>query len=214
MNADIIKVDRTTGRRPDLDRTSGQPKAGCVVMDMCTLVHIPSARMGEIFISKVDRTTGPCVKVVRSTLAVLAKYYSTTFTWRQNMRMEQRDGGVSSQFLEKTIGGVHHSFLADPATWVDDDRVTCDQCQHMAQHLHKINMPSADFDKIRRENHIANQWMFDIVKIKNGWARVEYMGWQCNGGQRSYIPIDIKHRCDNYKPKQNAVAVNVKEWWE
>lgn len=130
------------------------------------------------------------------------------------MRMEQRDGGVSSQFLEKTTWGGVASFWTDPATWVDDERITCNQCQHMVQSLHKINMPSADFDKIRRENHIANQWMFDIVKIKNGWARVEYMGWQCNGGQRSYIPIDIKHRCDNYKPKQNAFEVNVKEWWE
>lgn len=132
----------------------------------------------------------------------------------KNMSMEQRGGGVSSHFLEKTTGGVHHSFLADPATWVDDERITCNQCQHMEQSLHKINMPSAEFDKIRRENHIANQWMFDIVKIKNGWARVEYMGWQCNGGQRSYIPIDIKHRCDTFKSKQNAVEVNVKEWWE
>lgn len=128
--------------------------------------------------------------------------------------LEQRDGGVSSNCLEKTTGGVHHSFLADPATWVDDERITCNMCQHMAQHLHKVNMPSDQFDKIRRENHIANQWMFDIVKIKNGWARVEYMGWQCNGGQRSYLPTDIKHRCDTYKSKQAAVQVNVKEWWE
>lgn len=125
-----------------------------------------------------------------------------------------RDGGVSSHCLEKTTGGVHHSFLADPATWVDDERITCNQCQHMAQHLHKVNMPSPEFDKIRRENHIANQWMFDIVKIKNGWARVEYMGWQCNGGQRSYIPIDIKHRCDSYKPKEAVKEFNIKEWWE
>lgn len=125
-----------------------------------------------------------------------------------------RDGGVSSNCLEKTKGGVHHSFLADPATWIDDERISCNQCQHMVQQREQVNIQADHFDKIRRENHIANQWMFDIVKIKKGWARVEYMGWQCNGGQRSYIPIDIKHRCDNYKPKQNAVAVNVKEWWE
>lgn len=127
----------------------------------------------------------------------------------QDVVKKQGGGGVP-QLLEKNNGGV----VNDPANWVDDDRITCNMCQHMAQHLHTVNMPSDHFDKIRRENHIANQWMFDIVKIRNGWARVEYMGWQCNGGQRSYIPIDIKHRCENYKPKQAAQAFNVKEWWE
>jgi hypothetical protein len=128
--------------------------------------------------------------------------------------IDGRGWGVSSRSVEKTEGGVHHSFLADPDTWVDDDRITCNMCQHMVNQRQQVNMPADHFDKIRRENHIANQWIFDIVKIKNGWARAEYMGWQCNGGQRSYIPIDIKHRCDNYKPKQAAVAFNVKEWWE
>lgn len=104
--------------------------------------------------------------------------------------------------------------IADPATWIDDDRITCNMCQHMARHLHNVNMPADHFDKIRRENHIAHRWMFDIIKINNGWARAKYMGWQCNGGQRSYTPIDIKHRCDTYKPKQSAVEVNVKQWWE
>jgi hypothetical protein len=124
--------------------------------------------------------------------------------------VEKQGGGGVPQLLEKNKGGV----VNDSANWVDDERITCNMCQHMAQHLHTVNMPSDHFDKIRRENHIANRWMFDLVKIKNGWARVEYMGWQCNGGQRSYIPIDIKHRCDNYKPKQAAHAFNVKEWWE
>jgi hypothetical protein len=124
--------------------------------------------------------------------------------------VEKQGGGGVLHLLEKNKGGV----VNDPDTWVDDDRINCNMCQHMAQHLHTVNMPSDHFDKIRRENHIANQWMFDIVKIRNKWARVEYMGWQCNGGQRSYIPIDIKHRCDNYKPKQAAQAFNVKEWWE
>lgn len=128
--------------------------------------------------------------------------------------LEQRDGSKSSRSLEKAKVHGLASFLADPATWIDDDRITCNMCQHMAQHLHKVNMPSDHFDKIRRENNIANQWMFDVVKINNGWARAEYMGWQCNGGQRSYIPIDIKHRCDNYKPKETVKEFNIKEWWE
>jgi hypothetical protein len=128
--------------------------------------------------------------------------------------LEQRIGGSASMGMKKTTAGNAASFLADPDTWVDDERITCNMCQHMAKHLHKVNMPADHFDKIRRENHIANQWMFDIVKINNGWARAEYMGWQCNGGQRSYIPIEIKHRCDNYKPKQTSQAFNVKEWWE
>ena len=132
----------------------------------------------------------------------------------QAAAIDGMDGGVSPDCLEKTTGGGVASFFADPATWIDDERITCNQCQHMVQQRQQVTIPADHFDKIRRENHIANQWMFDIVKIKNGWARAEYMGWQCNGGQRSYIPIDIKHRCDNYKPKQNAVEVNVKEWWE
>jgi hypothetical protein len=122
------------------------------------------------------------------------------------------NGCVKDHTMEKAKAHGLVDELADG--WVDDDRITCNMCQHMAQHLHKVNMPADHFDKIRRENHIANRWMFDIVKIQNNWARVEYMGWQCNGGQRSYIPIDIKHRCDSYKPKEAARAFNVKEWWE
>lgn len=132
----------------------------------------------------------------------------------KNMKMEQREREVSSNCLEKTTRGVHQDFLQDPGTWVDDERITCNMCQHMVKHLHKVNMQADHFDKIRRENHIAHRWMFDIIKINNGWARAEYMGWQCNGGQRSYTPIDIKHRCDTYKPKQSAVEANVSEWWE
>jgi hypothetical protein len=129
------------------------------------------------------------------------------------MQAKANDNGcVKDHTLEKAKAPALVDELADG--WVDDDRITCNMCQHMAQHLQKVNMSADHFDKIRRENHIANRWMFDIVKIQNNWARVEYMGWQCNGGQRSYIPIDIKHRCDSYKPKQNAKAFNVNEWWE
>ena len=129
------------------------------------------------------------------------------------MQAKANDNGcVKDHTMEKEKFHGLVDELADG--WVDDDRITCNMCQHMAQHLHKVNMPADHFDKIRRENHIANRWMFDLVKIQNNWARVEYMGWQCNGGQRSYIPIDIKHRCDSYKPKEAARAFNVKEWWE
>lgn len=220
--SDQSKVDRTTGRRPDLDRTSGQPCARSVVTNMRTLVRISSTRMGEIFISKVDRTTGPCVKAVRSTLTVFAKYYSIHFGLGQNMsEMEQKGwGGSAPQPGKKQGGGGVNSYpqagswIDDDSTWIDDDRITCNQCQHMAQAVQTINMQAQDFDRIRRANHPANQWMFDSVKIRNGWARVEYIGWQCNGCQPSYIPVDVKHRCHCYKPKQNAVEVNVKEWWE
>ena len=124
-----------------------------------------------------------------------------------------RMGGSAQQPGKKQGGGGVDSY-PQAGSWIDDDRITCNQCQHMAQAVQTINMQAQDFDRIRRANHPANQWMFDSVKIKNGWARVEYIGWQCNGGQPSYIPVDVKHRCHCYKPKQNAVEVNVKEWWE
>ena len=127
----------------------------------------------------------------------------------QNVVKKQGGGGVP-QLLEKNKGGV----VNDVAGWVDDDRITCSSCKHMVQAMQVVNMPADEFERIRRQNHPANQWMFDIVKIRNKWARVEYMGWQCNGGPRSYTPTDIKHRCDFYKPKATAVEVNVKEWWE
>lgn len=131
-----------------------------------------------------------------------------------------RMGGSANKPGKKQGGGGVDSYpqarssIDDDRQWIDDDRITCNQCQHMAQAVQTINMQAQDFDRIRRANHPANQWMFDSVKIKNGWARVEYIGWQCNGGQPSYIPVDVKHRCHFYKSKQNAVEVNVKEWWE
>ena len=126
------------------------------------------------------------------------------------MILEQMDGGDVLQHLQKNMGGVG----LDLAGWIEDERITCSSCQHLVQAMHTINIPADQFDKVRRENHPANQWMFDIVKIKNGWARVEYIGWECDGGQPSYIPIDVKHRCHCYKAKANAQAFNVKEWWE
>ena len=125
--------------------------------------------------------------------------------------MDQKQGwGYVLQQLEKKPGGE----VFDMDGWIEDERVTCSSCQHMVQAVQTINMPADQFDKVRRQNHPANQWMFDIVKIKNGWARVEYIGWKCNGGEPSYIPVDVMHRCHCYKPKVNAQAFNVKEWWE
>lgn len=127
---------------------------------------------------------------------------------------KQGGGGVNSYPQGWSFIDDDSTWIDDDRQWIDDDRITCNQCQHMAQAVQMINMPAQDFDRIRRENHPANQWMFDSVKIRNGWARIEYIGWQCNGGQPSYIPVDVKHRCHFFKMKGGMVEFNVKEWWE
>lgn len=159
-------------------------------MDMHTFVCIPSSRMGEKIRSKVDRTTGqnPLGRPV-DFLAVLGKYYSITFMY-----------GVFG--MENT------------ATWVDDERVLCGQCDNAKLVDCKQSIPADQMEKHRKVNAVPLQWMFDNAKVRNGWATVTWREWQCQATGMATMPLDLKHRCHLYlKATEQPASVESDAWW-
>lgn len=159
-------------------------------MDMHTYVCIPSPRMGEIFHLKVDRTTGqnPLGCPV-DFWGVLGKYYSITFdSW-----------GIAMEITE---------------TWVEDDRVLCSQCDHAKLVDCKQSMPAEQMEKHRKVNAKPLQWMFDVAKVRNGWATVTWKEWQCQATGMATQPLDLKHRCHLYsKATAKPSSVESDAWW-
>jgi hypothetical protein len=146
--------------------------------------------MGEIFHPKVDRTAGqnPLGCPV-DFWGVLGKYYSTTF------------GG-------KVFG------MENSETWVEDDRVLCGQCDHAQMTDFKQSMPAEQMEKHRKVNAKPLQWMFDVAKVRNGWATVTWKEWQCQATGMSTMPFDLKHRCHLYcKATAQPSSVESDAWW-
>jgi hypothetical protein len=82
-------------------------------------------------------------------------------------------------------------------------------------------MPAHEFEKIRRVNHKANRWMFDVVTIDNGWATAKYTMRVCQANDHPCFPDDLKHRCHHYRDASNTSAVSKigdreggAAWWE
>jgi hypothetical protein len=96
-----------------------------------------------------------------------------------------------------------------------DDRVECKHCAFFKQEMATQRFPADVWDKIVRVNHPANQWMFDLVKVKNGWATVTYQQQACYGGEPAPMPMGLKHRCDYFTPfNEAAIEDATQEWWE
>lgn len=97
-----------------------------------------------------------------------------------------------------------------------DDRVLCRNCVERTLERQAINTPADKFERLRRENHPAFRWMFEVVKIRNGWARVEYDLNVCAKTKRPCL-MDIPQRCHMFKEKGAAQTVElgeVRPWWE
>lgn len=113
-------------------------------------------------------------------------------------------------------GGVKMGdFMADQDPDFGDDRVECKHCAFYKQEMATQRFPIDVWDKIVRVNHPANQWMFELAKVKDGWVTVTYPRTACYGGEPAPMPVGLKHRCDYFKPF-NEVAIDnaTKEWWE
>lgn len=105
--------------------------------------------------------------------------------------------------------------------WVDDDRVSCKTCAEGTEEKMVHQMPAHEFEKIRRVNHKANRWMFDIVTIDRGWATAKYTMRVCQANDHPCFPDDLKHRCHLYRDTSDTSAVSKigdreggAAWWE
>jgi hypothetical protein len=102
--------------------------------------------------------------------------------------------------------------------WVDDDRGCCKTCVEGTRQKQQYNFPADVFEKIRKVNHPANRWMFDIVVIRNGWARVEWEQDWCSATNMPCLPLELKHRCDFYKQVGTETTTGDRDggaqWWE
>ena len=100
--------------------------------------------------------------------------------------------------------------------WKDDDRVLCKKCANRESRGQQWNFKAEDFEKFRRINEQAGQWMFNEVLVKNGWAKVSFSQDFCTKSDLPCIP-DVPHRChlfvdqDAAKP---AESVESPAWWE
>jgi hypothetical protein len=102
--------------------------------------------------------------------------------------------------------------------WVDDDRGTCKTCVDRTCQKQQYNFPADVFEKISKVNHPANRWMFDIVVVRNGWAKVEYEQDWCSATNMPCLPLELKHRCDFYKEVGTETTTGDRDggaqWWE
>jgi hypothetical protein len=99
-------------------------------------------------------------------------------------------------------------------TWVEDDRVLCGQCDNANLVDCKQSMPAEQMEKHRKVNAKPLQWMFDVAKVRNGWATVTWKEWQCQATGMSTMPHDLKHRCHLYsKASEQPSSVESDSWW-
>lgn len=102
--------------------------------------------------------------------------------------------------------------------WVEDDRKTCKTCVEGTRKKMQHNMPVEVFEKVRKVNHPANRWMFDLVQVRGGWAKAEFEQDWCEATGLPCLPMDLPHRCDFYKGVGSEVVVGDREggqqWWE
>ena len=98
-----------------------------------------------------------------------------------------------------------------------DDRVLCEWCQRCGEKEMRQSWTADDFEKFRKVNHPAFNWMWDSVKIRNGWARVEWMQRTCEATDLPAIPKGMRHRCHMFVQvgsKANDAVVESTAWWE
>ena len=102
--------------------------------------------------------------------------------------------------------------------WVDDDRNECKTCVDRTSKKMAHRMPADVFEKVRKVNHPANRWMFDVVVIRNGWATAGFEQETCGATGLPCLPLEMKHRCDHYRAVGTEATVGDREggaaWWE
>lgn len=113
--------------------------------------------------------------------------------------------------------GVFLGFGGRPDGDDFDDRVMCEMCQNCIERDQKQSWRSDDFEKFRKVNHPAFSWMWDSVKIRNGWATVQWVSRVCDQTELAAMPRGTKHRCHMFTvvgSKTNDAVVESTAWWD
>jgi len=107
--------------------------------------------------------------------------------------------------------------------WCDDDRVLCEKCANSESRILRWNFTADDFEKFRRLNEKAGQWMFHGAEAKGGWVRISFRQDFCVKTDLNCIPEKVLHRCEGFVDKDKpadggaatpAESVESKAWWE
>lgn len=86
----------------------------------------------------------------------------------------------------------------------DEPRVLCECCEMVQPEQRVWNFTAETFEKFRRINEQPGHWMFKQVKIRNGWARVEFSEDMCSATQLPCMPSGVRHHCNHYRPARPA----------
>jgi hypothetical protein len=100
-----------------------------------------------------------------------------------------------------------------PDDFLDDDRVTCDTCQHRG------DQPADEFvdlDKARQLRTMGKRLGMpgDKFEQKGNWLRISWIEACCHATGFSPQPSQLKHRCHLYS-KATALPSSVESdaWW-
>jgi hypothetical protein len=100
--------------------------------------------------------------------------------------------------------------------WKDETRVLCKNCANLESRGQQWNFKAEEFEKFRRVNDKAGQWMFSAVLVKNGWAKVLFSQDFCTKTDLHCI-LDVPHHCHMFVDRdaaKPAESVESPAWWE
>ena len=101
--------------------------------------------------------------------------------------------------------------------WSDEERVLCKNCANLESRGQQWNFKAEEFEKFRRVNDKAGQWMFEAVLVKNGWAKVSFSQDFCTKTGLPCIPDKVLHHCHMFSdgtPASASDSVESPAWWE
>ena len=101
--------------------------------------------------------------------------------------------------------------------WKDEERVLCKNCSNLESRIQQWNFKAEEFEKFRRVNDKAGQWMFEAVLVKNGWAKVSFSQDFCTKTDNLCIPEKVLHHCHMFSdetPTSASDSVESPAWWE
>lgn len=100
-----------------------------------------------------------------------------------------------------------------PDNFLDDDRVTCDNCQHRG------TQPADEFvdlDKARQLRAMGKRLGMagDKFEQKGNWLRISWIEASCEATGLSPQPSQLKHRCHLYlEASKPPSSVESDAWW-
>ena len=98
--------------------------------------------------------------------------------------------------------------------FLDDDRVTCDNCQH------RVDQPADEFVNLDRAKELKAMgkrlgMAGDKFEQKGKWLRIHWTESHCHATGLSPQPSQLKHRCHLYsKSTDKPSSVESDAWWQ